>query len=88
MAIGRSDEIWLYAADGLTDETNWLEVPAADFTTGPGRSSADFFKLTQPDEVEKWNKTHRLKPTAAEVVKYGVLLAMFGGFILGAIAIE
>ena len=88
MAVGRSEEIWLYSADGLKDDTDWTKLPAAEFAIGPGRSSADFFKLTQPDEVTTWNKTHHQRTTAAEVVKYGVLLAMFGGFILGAIAME
>ncbi len=86
--LGRSNEVWLYSPDPIKEVKDWKDLSPAEFSIGPGQSSAAFYKMTQPDEVRTWNKTHAQRTTAQEVVKYGVLLAMFGGFLLGAIAID
>jgi|TARA_Y100000310_G_scaffold34971_2_gene33114 hypothetical protein len=82
--IGGGKEIWLYTPisdPGEIIKADWAEFSPVDFGRGPGQSSKAFYKRVTPTEIQQWNRDHARRPGTSEVVKWGVVLAMFGGFM-------
>jgi hypothetical protein len=82
--VGGSKEIWLYTREYVTAaiiKDDWTKLGPVDFGRGPGQSSKAFYKRVTVGEVIQWNRDHAKKVGTSEVVKWGVVLAMFGGFM-------